>query len=83
MTMYMESPIVRARELRRHDLLEDAARHRMATAASAIECSGIGRVTWIRSSGVNLIFRARANLARRLRAASRPVSAEAAVLAER
>jgi hypothetical protein len=28
--MYMESPVVRARELRRNDLLQDAARGRLA-----------------------------------------------------
>ena len=33
-TMHTQSSIVHARELRRHDLLEDAARHRLAAAVA-------------------------------------------------
>jgi hypothetical protein len=80
-TMYMESPIVRARELRRHDLLEEAARHRMT--ANAIESSGNDLLSRIRSSWVHQVCRARGNLARRFRAALRLLNTERATLAER
>ena len=79
--MYMESPIVRARELRRHDLLADAARHRMT--ANAIESSGNDLLSRIRSSWGDQVCRARGNLARRFRAALRLLNTERATLAER
>ena len=32
---YMEAPVVRARELRRHALIEEAARHRLVSTATS------------------------------------------------
>jgi hypothetical protein len=38
--MYMEAPVFRARELRRHDLIEDAARRRLVNSATATSDQG-------------------------------------------
>ena len=62
--MLMESPAVRARELRRHDLLEDAARERLARGVR--ESRDMARATptwalWIHAASAWL-----ANFSRRL-----------------
>jgi hypothetical protein len=77
----MESPIVRARELRRYDLLQDAARHRLA--ASGIDSSGNNHHSGIWSLWVNQVCRARVSLSRKLRAVSLAISSAAEPLAER
>lgn len=79
--MYMESPIVRARELRRHDLLQDAARHRMAV--SAIDSSGNDLRSRIRPTWIDRMCRSCVSLSQRLRAASLPFGSAAAPMAKR
>ena len=77
--MLMESPVVRARELRRHDLLEEAARERLTR--SALDSHVNGYTSPVRSSWISIVHQGLSNLAARLRQAPHTPGADDAVLA--
>jgi hypothetical protein len=72
--MYMESPVVRARELRRNDLLENAARSRLA-AQSGHQRTGAWSARLV-STWVNAVAAIMASLTRKNRGDSRAPVAE-------
>jgi hypothetical protein len=71
--MLMESPVIRARELRRHDLLEDAARERLARRVRASR--DMARATPTRASWIHAVFTWLANFSQRLRVTPRTPTA--------
>jgi len=63
--MLMESPVIRARELRRHDLLEDAARERLARRIHESRDTARATPTW--ASWIHAVSTWLANFSQRLR----------------
>ncbi len=72
--MLMESPVIRARELRRHDLLEDAARERLARRVPETRDTSGATPMW--PSWIRTVFMALANFSLRLHMAPRTPTAD-------